>query len=138
MNRRTFLQQTALGGAATALGLSSSIRLDASVRWPVGCFNRPWTTWSFDDTLAQIKAAGYQTTGLLTRTKDEPFIGADATPEYLASLKQRIAASGLAVNMAALRTRHNIPLEDSIKEARKQVDNAQGLALTYLLTFGVD
>jgi hypothetical protein len=56
------------------------VRLDASVRWPIGCFNRPWTTWSFDDTLAQIKAAGYQTTGLLTRTKDEPFIGADATP----------------------------------------------------------
>ena len=99
MNRRTFLQQTALGGAATALGLSSSIRLDASVRWPVGCFNRPWTTWSFDDTLAQIKAAGYQTTGLLTRTKDEPFIGADATPEYLAKLKQRLAASGLKANM---------------------------------------
>ena len=81
MDRRTFLEQTALGGAAAALGLSSSARLDASVRWPVGCFNRPWTTWSFDDTLAQIKAAGYQTTGLLTRTKDEPFIGADATPD---------------------------------------------------------
>ena len=84
MDRRTFLQHTALGGAAAALGLSSSTRLDASVRWPIGCFNRPWTTWSFDETLEQIKAAGYQTTGLLTRTKDEPFIGADATPDYLA------------------------------------------------------
>src|SRR5947208_3435261 len=138
MNRRTFLRQTALGGAAAALGLSSSARLDASVRWPVGCFNRPWTTWSFDDTLAQIKAAGYQTTGLLTRTKDEPFIGADATPEYLAKLKQRIAASGLKANMGALRSRHNVPMAESIKEVRQQIENASGLALPFLLTFGVD
>ena len=38
----------------------------------------------------------------------------------------------------ALRSRHNIPLEDSIREVRKQIDNASGLGLTYLLTFGVD
>ena len=137
-SRREFLQHTILGGAATTLGLWQSASLGASVRWPVGCFNRPWTTWSFDDTLAQIKAAGYQTTGLLTRTKDEPFIGADATPEYLAKLKQRLAASGLTANMGALRSRHNIPMAESIKEVRQQIENAAGLALPYLLTFGVD
>src|SRR5262245_45101169 len=138
MNRRTFLQQTALGGAAAALGFSSSVRLDASVRWPIGCFNRPWTAWSFDETLAQIKAAGYQTTGLLTRTREEPFIGSEATPEYLAKLAQRLAASGLTANMGALRSRHDIPLADSIKDVRRQIENAAGLTLPFLLTFGVD
>src|SRR2546425_7308837 len=138
MNRREFLQHTILGGAATTLGLSRSPALGASVHWPIGCFNRPWTTWSFDETLKQIKAAGYETTGLLTRTKDEPFIGADATPDYLVRLKERIAASGLKANMGALRTRHDIPLDESIKETRKQIEHACTLALTYLLTFGVD
>src|SRR5713226_692371 len=138
MNRREFLQHTILGGAAGTLGLSLSPALSASVQWPIGCFNRPWTTWSFDEALKQIKAAGYETTGLLTRTKDEPFIGADATPEYLARLKQRIAGSGLKANMGALRSRHNIPLDDSIKEVRKQIENAHALALSNLLTFGVD
>jgi len=139
MDRREFLQQSIAGGAATALGMSLSPSLGArAVSWPIGCFNRPWTTWSYDDALKQIKAAGYQTTGLLSRTKAEPFIGADATPEYLASLKQRIAGSGLKANMAALRTRHNIPLDESIQETRKQIENANALALTYLLTFGVD
>jgi sugar phosphate isomerase/epimerase len=139
MNRRDFLQQSIVCGAATAFGMSASASLGArAVKWPIGCFNRPWTKWSFDDTLKQIKAAGYQTTGLLTRTRDEPFIGADATPEYLAALKQRIAASGLTANMGALRSRHNVPLEESIKETRKQVENAGSLGLTYLLTFGVD
>jgi len=139
MNRREFIQQTIAGGAAAAVGMSLGPSAGAAaVSWPIGCFNRPWTSWDFDDCLKQIKAAGYKTTGLLSRTKTEAFIGADATPEYIASLKQRLAASGLEANMGALRTRHDIPLEDSIKEARKQVDNAQTLALTYLLTFGVD
>src|SRR5256885_8266106 len=102
MNRRDFLQSATLAGAATALGLRC-VRAAATVRWPIGCFNRPWTTWSFDETLKQIKAAGYETTGLLTRTKDEPFIGADASPEYLSTLKERIAGSGLTANMGALR-----------------------------------
>jgi sugar phosphate isomerase/epimerase len=134
MNRREFLQHTIVSGVS----LSLSPALNAGVRWPIGCFNRPWTTWSFDEALQQIKAAGYQTTGLLTRTKDEPFIGADATPEYLAGLKQRIAANGLKANMGALRSRHDILLSESIKEVRRQIENADGLALAYLLTFGVD
>ena len=138
MDRRTFLQHTIAGGAAAAAGMFLSPSLDASVHWPIGCFNRPWTTWSFDETLTQIKAAGYQTTGLLTRTKDEPFIGAEATPEYLARLKQRIAGAGLRPNMGALRSRHDIPLGESIKEVRQQIENAAALALTYVLTFGVD
>jgi sugar phosphate isomerase/epimerase len=138
MNRRTFLQHTIAGGAATAAGILLAPSLDAAVHWPIGCFNRPWTTWSFDEALKQIKAAGYQTTGLLTRTKDEPFIGADATPEYLATLKHRLAGSGLKANMGALRSRHNIPLDESIKEVRQQIANADALALPYLLTFGVD
>src|SRR3954447_23864438 len=120
MDRREFLRHTIAGGAATALASLPSPLLAAGVRLPIGCFNRPWTTWSFDDALKQIKAAGYQTMGLLTRTRDEPFIGADAAPEYLSALKQRIARSGLKANMAALRSRHDIPLDDSIKETRKQ------------------
>ncbi len=132
MNRREFLQH-----AAMALPLSTMAERRA-VPWTIGCFNRPWTSWSFDDTLRQIKAAGYGTVGLLTRTKDEPFIGADATPDYLATLTQRLSASGLKSNMGALRTRHDIPLEDSKQDTRTQIDHARGLGLTYLLTFGVE
>lgn len=139
MTRREFLHHTVASGTIAAAGVSVSSSLDArAVHWPIGCFNRPWTTWSLDDALRQIRAAGYQTMGLLSRTKNEPFIGAEASPEYLASLKQRIESSGLKANMGALRTRHNIPLDESINEARKQVENAGVLGLAYLLTFGVD
>jgi sugar phosphate isomerase/epimerase len=108
------------------------------VNWSIGCFNRPWTKWKFDDALKQIHAAGYRTIGLLTRTRDETFIGADATSEYLTTLKERIAASGLTANMGALRSRHDIALGEAIREVRTQIEQADALSLSYLLTFGAD
>src|SRR4029079_11833441 len=66
------------------------------------------------------------------------FIAAEATPEYLASLKGRIAASGLKPNMGALRSRHSIPLEESIREVRTQIDNAHYLSLRFVMSFGAD
>jgi hypothetical protein len=44
MNRREFVQHSIVSGVATTLGLSLRLELSASVRWPIGCFNRPWTT----------------------------------------------------------------------------------------------
>lgn len=137
MHRREFIYQTIF--ASTAMTVLNSAEAEArGVNWQIGCFNRPWTRWPFDQTLKEIKASGYKTTGLLSRTREEPFIGADATPEYLESLKKRIAASGLAANMGTLKSRHNIPFEDSIREVRKQIDNAHFLSLKYVMSFGAD
>ena len=86
-------------------GTAAAAAADAP-RWRIGCFNRPWTRWGLDEALRQIKAAGYTSTGLLSRTKEEPFIGVEATREYLEALKGRLAASSLSVTMAALRSRH--------------------------------
>lgn len=110
----------------------------AAVKWPVGCFNRPWTKWSYDECLDGIKAAGYQYTGLLTATRQDPFTGSATTPEYLAALKQKIAARGLKANMTALRVQAGQPFDVAQKDLRKQIDNAQFLNLEFLLTFGVD
>jgi len=136
MNRREFIRHTIL--ATTVTILSSSEAQSKGVKWQIGCLNRPWTKWSFDQTLQAISAAGFKTTGLLTRTREEPFIATDATPEYLESLKKRIAASGISANMGALRSRHDIALEESIRDVRKQIDNAHFLSLKYLLSFGAD
>jgi sugar phosphate isomerase/epimerase len=135
MRRREFIQQTALIAAAAA---TLDFTANAEVNWTVGCFNRPWTKWSFEETLKQIKAAGYKTTGLLSRTKNDPFIAAAAQPEYLETLKSQLAASGIKANMGALGSRHNIPLEDSMKDVRKQIDNAKFLSLEYVMSFGAD
>jgi len=137
MNRREFIQHAIVASTASTI-LSSNEALAKGVKWQIGCFNRPWTKWPFDQTLKAINAAGFKTAGLLTRTREEPLIAADAPPEYLEGLKKRIAASGLSANMGALRSRHDIPLEDSIREVRKQIDNARFLSLKYVLSFGAD
>jgi sugar phosphate isomerase/epimerase len=139
--RREFFRDVALA-AAGAVALSEVPALVSGpapgAAWPIGCFNRPWTKWTFDETLKAIKAAGYATTGLLTRTKLDPFIAADATPEYLEGLKRTLAASGLTANMGALRSRHDIPIEETVKSLQKEIDNAAFLGLKYVMTFGID
>jgi sugar phosphate isomerase/epimerase len=107
-------------------------------RWPLGCFNRPWGRWSYDDALDGIKAAGFQYTGILGDHAGEPFTLPEATDVYLDRLRERIEARGLKTNVAWLRTRHDIAREDAIKSARRQVDNAARLGVTFLLTGGVD
>lgn len=137
MNRREFLRDAAAAAAAAALP-STAIPSLARVRWEIGCFNRPFTKWSFDEALAGIKAAGYGLTGLLSSTKDEPFIGSRASQDYLDKLKGRLKANGLKANMGALRSQHNIPLDESMRDVHKQIDNARFLSLEYVLSFGVD
>src|ERR1043166_5564346 len=146
MNRREFVRKTTI--AATAMTMlplsvwSAGDNKTKGTHWPIGAFNRPWAgdkkNWGYDAALDGIKAAGYKLTGLLTRTTKEPFTGSDATPEYLAELKKKIASHGLTANMAALRTKDDLPLPDQIKDMRKQVDNAKFMAVEFLLTFGVN
>ena len=147
VNRRQFLHTTTLAATAGALfpldPLSAADK-PKGVNWPVGCFNRPWIgekdkPWGYDTALDGIKAAGYKLTGLLTRPgKDEPLLGSDATPEYLANLKMRIAARGLKVNMGALRLKFDLPLAEMIKDTRKQIDNGKTVGVEFLLTFGAN
>lgn len=141
-SRREFLRDGGLvvAGAAVLADVPAVLAASprAAVKWPVGCFNRPWAKWPFDETLKGVKAAGYRSTGLLTRTKMDPFISAEATPEYLDSLKKAIAASGLTAVMGALNSRHDTPIEDTIKSLHKQIDNAAFLGLESVMTFGID
>ncbi len=134
MKRRQFIETTTLA----TLGMTFANSISAAPKWTIGCFNRPWTKWSFDETLDGVKAAGYSVTGLLSRTKDDPFIGSEAKPEYLDAVMKKIAQRGLKANMGALNVRASLPFEEAKADLRKQIDNAHFLKLEHLLTFGVD
>jgi sugar phosphate isomerase/epimerase len=85
-----------------------------------------------------IRDAGYRWTGLLTPTpaRGEIFTDAKATPEYLASVGQKIAAHGLKLNTASLRVKNDLPLGDAIADTRKQIENAKMVGANFALTFG--
>jgi sugar phosphate isomerase/epimerase len=135
MNRRKFLKTAivtpSLAGVATLFAAGKT-------RWPIGCFNRAWTQWSYDDALDGIQAAGYTLTGLLSSHKGEAFTSSAATPDYLEGLKKRIAQRGLAVNMTTLRFKPGAALADNVADVRQQIENAARLELAFMLTFGVD
>lgn len=132
--RRHFLRSLTLATATFPLANRAE---NGAKSWPIGCFNRPWTKWGYDASLDGIKAAGYGLTGLLTSTKPEPFTNPSATPEYLDTLKKKIAARNLAVNMTALRLRTDLPLADAIADTRLQLDHAHFMGVQFALTFGV-
>ena len=141
MNRRTFLYHAAVSTASLAAidrFAESAAAQTPRVKWPVGCFNRPWTTWGMDAALDGIKAAGFNLVGLLTRTGADPLNGSEATPEYLDALKGKIAARGLKANLGTVHTRQNLPMDQAVADLHQQIDNGKKLGLEYLMNFGVD
>lgn len=139
--RRQFISTTSAVAAAALLPRALAASKPAGPGWTVGCFNRPWTpNFSYDETLDGLKAAGYTTTGLLTPVpkKGDIFTSSKATPEYLASLKAKIAAHGLKVNMTSLHPRTELPLAEAIADTRLQLANAHTVGVQYVLTFGED
>ena len=138
MNRRKFLHTATLATTSIAALPLSCATIAKQRNWPIGCFNRPWAKWSYDDALDGVRDAGYKVTGLLTGQKGEAFTSSEATPEYLDALKKRIAQRGLTANMTAIRFKPDAPLADNIADLRKQIENAARLELKFMLTFGVD
>lgn len=154
VSRRGFLKTGSVAAAAATMNMFDGDVLASGVSWPVGCFNRPWmqkfgshvqplstpqpANWGFDAALTGIKEAGFLMAGLLTPMPEEPFLGADASEDYLAGLKKRIAASGLTATMGSLHGNFSSSLEDAIQQVRRQIDHAQFLNVEWLLTFGVD
>src|SRR4051812_4423720 len=118
MNRRTFIQTTGLGAVALTQALGAE-----RPSWPIGCFNRAWTRWSYDDALDGIKGAGYNLTGFLTAQRGEPFTSSAASPEYLNSLKKRLAQRALTANVTAIHFRPEAALADNITDLRQQIEN---------------
>jgi sugar phosphate isomerase/epimerase len=150
VSRRVFVKAATAVAALNVFEVSAA----AGVGWPIGCFNRPWmqkfgsvpqpatvpqpANWGLDVALAGLREAGYTFMGLLTAMPGEPFLAAEAGPDYLPTLKKRIAQAGVPAIMGALRINFDAAQEDIIRQVRRQIDHAQFLNLEWLLTFGFD
>jgi sugar phosphate isomerase/epimerase len=139
MNRRRFL---AVAGTTVA---AATFRVDAVAAqpksgpaWSIGCFNRPWSKWSYDDALDELKSAGFTTTGLVGRHPQHPesLLTPDATPDYLDRLRERIAARGITPVIAWIygpKSKDPIAIVAGLK---RLTENAKRLGLTTLLSGG--
>ena len=139
LSRRSFLGTLSAGAAATfaPAGLPRR-RQSPATRWPIGCFNRPWTKWSYDETLDAIQAAGYRTTGLLTPTKADLFTGSAATPEYLAALKQKNRRARPHRQHDGVAGQERRPARRRHRRHPQAAENGRTVGVQFALTFGVD
>ena len=120
----------AAGRRAVAAGRTGACRELA-----IGCFNRPWTKWTFDETLEAIKAAGYEWTGLLTRPKGDPSSrGRDPRVPRRSSRSGRARPQGEHGRAAQ-------PTQRPAREDRRTLQKNRKrpfLGLKYAMTFGID
>ncbi len=139
-SRRNFLARTgtAVLGAASLVESAFSKEAGTGVDWEIGCFNRPWGEFSLDDAFDGLKAAGFATTGIVGRHKKdpEPQLAADASPEYLDRLKERLAARGLKPVVAWITGPKARDRAGQIAELRQLADNAARLGVGTLLSGG--
>lgn len=138
--RRRFLAKAgmaAAGAAAFAPAIPAAIGKPA-VDWQIGCFNRPWGKFSYDDALDGLKAAGFKTTGLVGRHKMKPesLLTPDASADYLDRLKERIAERGLKPIIAWIYGPKTRDHKGAVAELSQLTDNARRLGLETLLSGG--
>lgn len=101
----------------------------------LGCMNRPWGKFTFDDALGGIAAAGFANFGLLLMHQDAVVTG-DTTPAEAAEVSARVRAHGLTVRMIP----SNVPLDKghdvAIRYLRTMIGHASALDVRILLEMG--
>ena len=123
LSRFRFFQTAAVSLAASALPrIALSAPRKSNKPWQIGCLNRPWTKWNMDETLDNLKSAGFPSVGLLTTTEADPFIASGATPEYLSTLKQRINMRGLESTAGRIRSKDTAPFDEAVADVRQQLN----------------
>ncbi len=136
LTRRHFLKSSIAAAAGTAM--ASPLLAEEGVSWEIGCFNRPWGTWSYDTALDQMKAAGFQTTGLVGRHKQDPesLLSVDARVPYIKELRERIHARGLKPLTAWMTVPRAKEQAEAVRLTNALTDRAQLLGLPWLLSGG--
>lgn len=136
-NRRQFLRQAALCLPFAAVPHAAFGATETNPpNWTIGCLNRPWVKWSADEMLDGVKAAGYRVVGLQTPTSGDPFVASVAKPEYLETLKEKIAVRGLTAIQGRLQTKDAATYEEAVADIRQQIENAKTLGLPTLINTG--
>ncbi len=114
----------------------SAMVSESKPSWKIGCFNRPWSSYSYDEALKGMKDAGYQITGMLGDHSGELLLKSESSPEYLDQLRSRVEAQGLNPIMARLVLKHDMSVDAGVKDICRQIDGATRLKLKYVMALG--
>ena len=102
----------------------------------LGCLTRPWHSYTVEESLAGIAAAGFPYVGVMGSHQGRPVIPADSRAAAVAHLKSLLVGSGLKAQVTITNTDTEAPAEEAIKKLKAQIDLAKEMGLPYLILTG--
>lgn len=101
----------------------------------LGCMNRPWTQFIFDEALAGIAGAGFRHFGLLAQQR-KMLIEADTPPDEAQAAAAQIRGHGLEPRFIPSSVPLNVPEAESVAYLQRLVDQASRVGVPVLLEMG--
>ncbi len=102
---------------------------------PLGCFNRPWNKFDYDEALAGIAAAGYALTGTMHQ-QGEPLVEMDSSEQEIAVLRAKVQSAGLAPSTVLGSFPMDGSSEQSVAGLKALIDRVAIFGARYLLHCG--
>ena len=103
---------------------------------PLGCLNRPWSAFTFEETLAGVAAAGFRYFGFLTPHQNQPLLAPDASPEAVDAAAADLRRHGLAPAILPSFNALALPDEAALARLHGLVDQAVRLDVRVVLEGG--
>jgi sugar phosphate isomerase/epimerase len=101
----------------------------------LGAMNRPWTQFTFDETLAGIAAAGFGYFGFLAQ-QGKRLVSPDTAPAELDDLAATLRRHGLTPSFAMCSVPMDVSDDEAVSRTQRLVDNASRLGIPILLDMG--
>jgi len=142
LSRRDFLEKSLKLGAASLAAsciAESTIASEASERWQIGCYTRPWAKYDYRVALDAIAEAGFKYAGLMTaKTKNNLVISVETTLEEAEQVGQEVRKRGLKVpSVYGGGIPVNVSLEAGIIGLKRLIDNCAACGVGNLLMGGI-
>jgi sugar phosphate isomerase/epimerase len=106
------------------------------MRIELGCLTRPWHSYSVEDTLTGIAAAGFKTVGVMGSHQKKPVIPEDSQAAAIADLKSLLDRLGLKNQVTITNTDTDSPAEEAVAKLKRAIERAKLMGLTHLILTG--
>ncbi|MGH2353838.1 MAG: sugar phosphate isomerase/epimerase family protein [Chloroflexota bacterium] len=101
----------------------------------LGCMNRPWTQFTFDDALAGIAGAGFKYFGFLAQQR-KMLIAPDTSPEDVDAAAAQVRLHGLEPRFIPSSVPRDLSEDDAVARVQRLVDTARRAGVPVLLEMG--
>ena len=105
--------------------------------YQIGCYDRPWSQFDYDECLSAMAAAGFGYLGLMVRPGGLR-VSPDSTPGEILALAEQVRGHGLEPSTVLAGVPLDGPAEECAAQLNCVVDHTKALGARYVLTCGTD